>query len=625
MDTDLLCIELQQVYDELAVHSHEVSSAVTKQAIADLSGIFQEAIKNGVVFHIPSLAEAFSRAANNSVSTKELAFAILEHLPLPDTLDDEAKQVLEIVIAAVEDAYPSEVSSSFTKGKIFKDVNHVENAVSPKAPILQSPPENRNIDAENFFIAIECWRYSLANYPVEMSSALVHAVLLELQPSFVEAIEKGVVFNIADTAKQIAKASKYVTPENDIAFTICSLLSSAETLEDKDRHCLWWVYQQMLSADPNLLSIEELDIVLRSSSSTEAWFIRRVAQMLQVGGYQKKGVIDEYNEAFKLKLDDPSTWCNLGIMLRQCGKYEEAIAAYNKALESNPEHIEALIYRAIALNDTGCYKEEAISAFKKAILVKQNNHKIWFALGFLLQKLNYCEEAIASYDRALELKPDDAEVWNNRGNALSELGRYEEAIASFRKAFEINPYKYEGVYSTHLIDRGWYKEAVICFDKILGINPINYRVWKERGYALNELGLYQQAIESLDKAIECLPDYLLAWNERGFSLMNLGRYEEAVSTYDKVIVLKPRSFAHQVWYNRGIALQNLARYEEAITSYDKTLEIKSDFHAALYNKACCYGLQGNFELAIQNLQQAINLNPDKYREMAKIEPAFDRF
>jgi superkiller protein 3 len=44
---------------------------------------------------------------------------------------------------------------------------------------------------------------------------------------------------------------------------------------------------------------------------------------------------------------------------------------------------------------------------------------------------------------------------------------------------------------------------------------------------------------------------------------------------------------------------------------------------AWYNKACRYALQGNVDLAIANLQQAINLNPDKYREMAKTDSDFD--
>ncbi|MEG5060726.1 tetratricopeptide repeat protein [Microcoleus sp. A2-C5] len=62
---------------------------------------------------------------------------------------------------------------------------------------------------------------------------------------------------------------------------------------------------------------------------------------------------------------------------------------------------------------------------------------------------------------------------------------------------------------------------------------------------------------------------------------------------------------------------------DAIASYDKALELKPDDDNAFYNKAVCYALQGQIDLSIQNLQQAININPDKYREMAKTNSNFD--
>jgi tetratricopeptide (TPR) repeat protein len=77
------------------------------------------------------------------------------------------------------------------------------------------------------------------------------------------------------------------------------------------------------------------------------------------------------------------------------------------------------------------------------------------------------------------------------------------------------------------------------------------------------------------------------------------------------------------WYNRGIALGNLGRYEEEIASYDQAVEIKPDYANTYYNKACCYGLQNNVELAIENLQRAISLD-SQYRDMAKTDKDFDK-
>ena len=68
----------------------------------------------------------------------------------------------------------------------------------------------------------------------------------------------------------------------------------------------------------------------------------------------------------------------------------------------------------------------------------------------------------------------------------------------------------------------------------------------------------------------------------------------------------------------------LGRLEEAIASCNKALELKPDDSAALYNKACCYAKHNNIDLAIENLQQAIKLNPEEYREMVKTDTDFDR-
>jgi len=47
----------------------------------------------------------------------------------------------------------------------------------------------------------------------------------------------------------------------------------------------------------------------------------------------------------------------------------------------------------------------------------------------------------------------------------------------------------------------------------------------------------------------------------------------------------------------------MGRDPQAIASFDKALELKPDYASAYYNKASCYALQSQVDLA-QNLQQA---------------------
>ncbi|MGF1516440.1 MAG: tetratricopeptide repeat protein [Nodosilinea sp.] len=68
--------------------------------------------------------------------------------------------------------------------------------------------------------------------------------------------------------------------------------------------------------------------------------------------------------------------------------------------------------------------------------------------------------------------------------------------------------------------------------------------------------------------------------------------------------------------------EKLGQFEASIACYDAALEIKPDYHEAFYNKACCYGLQGYADNAIQAWQAAIALD-SKYRNMAKTDADFD--
>lgn len=100
----------------------------------------------------------------------------------------------------------------------------------------------------------------------------------------------------------------------------------------------------------------------------------------------------------------------------------------------------------------------------------------------------------------------------------------------------------------------------------------------------------------------------------------LKRYEQAIASYDLMIQLKPD--ITDGWIMRGLTLRNWQRYAEAIASYDQAIQIKPNEPTAWYNKACCYAVQGNVDLAIKNLQWAIDLDPT-FREKAKTSSDFD--
>lgn len=82
-------------------------------------------------------------------------------------------------------------------------------------------------------------------------------------------------------------------------------------------------------------------------------------------------------------------------------------------------------------------------------------------------------------------------------------------------------------------------------------------------------------------------------------------------------VLDANDYLHQgnVFFSEG-------RYSDANNAYSEAIKIERDFPEARYQNARCYAQRGKVNLAIGNLQWAIDLD-NKYKQMAKTDSAFD--
>jgi predicted TPR repeat methyltransferase len=83
--------------------------------------------------------------------------------------------------------------------------------------------------------------------------------------------------------------------------------------------------------------------------------------------------------------------------------------------------------------------EEAVEAYRQAIELDPRHANAHSNLGAALKALRRFDEAAAAYQKAIELDPDHADAHNNMGNLLSNQGRTREALAYFCKAVTLSP------------------------------------------------------------------------------------------------------------------------------------------------------------------------------------------
>ena len=128
----------------------------------------------------------------------------------------------------------------------------------------------------------------------------------------------------------------------------------------------------------------------------------------------------------------------LGITLEKLGDHGGAILAYNRATELLPSLTEAW-FRAGALVYTLGHRKEAIGCFRRAATTGRKSRfgRLGAARALLIEDRN--EEAERALRQALTRDPADAMAYDLLGNLLAEFGRFAEAHDCFARAISIAP------------------------------------------------------------------------------------------------------------------------------------------------------------------------------------------
>lgn len=114
-----------------------------------------------------------------------------------------------------------------------------------------------------------------------------------------------------------------------------------------------------------------------------------------------------------------------GNRLYKEGKFQEAISAYEQALQQNPDNLTAK-YNLAAARFRNSKFEDAEKQYEEVLEKTNDNslkHKSTYNSGVALTKQSKLLESIEAYKQALRLNPADADTRFNLQKALEELHR----------------------------------------------------------------------------------------------------------------------------------------------------------------------------------------------------------
>ena len=324
----------------------------------------------------------------------------------------------------------------------------------------------------------------------------------------------------------------------------------------------------------------------------------------------------KFRHAIRLQPNSPVAQHLLGVILDKEGNTEEAIVAYQRAVELNPGDLNArqnlarlkppempVAQTSSPLSSTGNTggimstddDPAKISEFEKYI--HDNQYKEvepllasyvkdhpdsswgWYALGYCQFAQKKLGESIQSLARSLSLNVKNADSHKILGRDLMAIGRFDAAQTEFEQAIRFAPNSSESHY-----DLG----------KLFSLQDNWIAARKE-----------------FEETLRLEPSYIEAIDSLGFAQEALGDDAAAVQTYQQAIALNEEHHGKFVaaHVNLSAFYNRTGDPAKALDYAQKALELDGKSDSAWFQKARAEERQGQLQAAADSLNSAVALNP----------------
>ncbi|MFQ3573040.1 MAG: tetratricopeptide repeat protein [Thermodesulfovibrionales bacterium] len=248
-----------------------------------------------------------------------------------------------------------------------------------------------------------------------------------------------------------------------------------------------------------------------------------------------------FDKALVANKDISDVWSNKGACLLDLDRYDEALDAFNKALELDSSNYYACMGIGL-IHLERADVQKALDFFKRATICNPRFPDAWYEAGAVLSNMKRYNEAINFFNNAILIDNSDERPLLLRAVALSAIGRHEEAFASYEDAIKIKPDLEDSWYgrAIELSYLGLHKDAIESFDYSLILNRQNFKAWFGKGLSHHYLNEHDSAIKAFEESIRLNEGYAKAWFYLAICYTSINDSEKAKESLLKAISIDER-------------------------------------------------------------------------------------
>jgi tetratricopeptide (TPR) repeat protein len=205
--------------------------------------------------------------------------------------------------------------------------------------------------------------------------------------------------------------------------------------------------------------------------------------------------------------EDAEAFLDRGRLQLDAGRYDAAIADFDRAAALDPKSVWPIANRGIARVWKGD-EPGAARDIDAAYAMEPRNPVIFRARGLLALRKGETAAAIAAFTTVLEIEPDNAFALGHRANAYSASGNEERALADAAAAIKLSP-GWVGLYllrANLLRDRGEEKQALAEAAAVTSANPGEPLAHVTAGRIYAAFKRDTEAMRAFERAIAIKPE-----------------------------------------------------------------------------------------------------------------------
>jgi superkiller protein 3 len=254
--------------------------------------------------------------------------------------------------------------------------------------------------------------------------------------------------------------------------------------------------------------------------------------------------IDQLREAKKLKPNGSEALYELGIALTKQNQREAAqqeFQQFQTVKKAGQLDTVAGVADRQASADFGQGRvDEAVKAYQKALQFEPGNAKIHYNLSLALAKAGDHEREERELERAVKLDPRLAPAHNQLGLCYLADGRLSDSERELKAALEADPgyAEAEGNLGVLYGREGKDSEAISRFRQATTDNPQYAQAYFNWGLILAAQARYGEAREKLLKAVAVAPDYADAYQALGMVELKQGKTNAADADFQKAAAIR---------------------------------------------------------------------------------------